>query len=143
MHFFSKYSFFRLYPIWTVKTGAFFIIDAPPEEFFGCTDGIKFEIFDFDSIGGHDKIGYVYLSPQRLFEGTGERFEYEVVLDTKLFKKTPCYLAIRSSPATSNDISFLRKVNNGSISSVTMAKKVSATVPNKGKTFIKGKTSFI
>lgn len=65
-------------PIWTVKTGSLFLLKLTTEELF-TSNGLICEVMDFDKFGGNDKLGLITVPPKVLFEGKGERLEYDLL----------------------------------------------------------------
>lgn len=65
-------------PIWTVKTGSLFLLKLTTEELF-TSNGLICEVMDFDKFGANDKLGLITIPPKVLFEGKGERLEYDLL----------------------------------------------------------------
>ncbi len=65
-----------LHPVWTLSTGAMFLIQTTLTEFFQRGNNIEFIVKDYDTVGANDTLGYVLVKKRDLLEGNGERVEY-------------------------------------------------------------------
>jgi hypothetical protein len=65
-------------PIWTIDSGAYFLLSTTPEEFFASSSGLTFVVKNFDPLGRDAIMGFVAVTQEELLKGTGERKEYPV-----------------------------------------------------------------
>lgn len=115
-------------PIWTVKTGSLFLFTVKVEDLF-ISEGILFEVMDYDTLGSHELLGRCVLPPQTIYEGKGQRLQFKLTgAGTSSMKSSritleeqPGYLALRCRRASQSDIDFMN--NNVYISKHKMVEK--------------------
>lgn len=99
-----------LNPIWTLETGALFVVRMSPEEFFAASSGMNFIVKDYDAVGANEILGNVSIPLQDMLDGTGDRIGYDIVPDKNSPKaqagKTP-KLFLRFKRAAQSDIEFM------------------------------------
>ena len=71
-------------PVWTLRTGSFFLIQSSAEQFFE-TNFIKFHVQLNDRVGtkARTKFGVVNVSKDELLNGKGDRIQYEIMPEVK------------------------------------------------------------
>lgn len=74
--------------------------------------GLKFDVWDWDFIGGDDHIGHVQVPAQELVEGKGSLEEYRITPDEEIEVMEAGTLTIRCRKATKADHESLKKKEN-------------------------------
>lgn len=78
---------------------------------FAASEGLKFTVKDYDTVGRNDELGTVVIPGKELCEATGERKTYILVPPAKSKKTEAGVINIRCRPATNYDRKFLEYVN--------------------------------
>ena len=68
-------------PIYTVKQGSVFIMNVMKQE-FEVSEGLKFTVKDYDTVGRNDELGTVVVPGKELCEATGDRKTYKLAYST-------------------------------------------------------------
>ena len=96
-------------PIWTVKTGSLFLFRIDAESLY-LSEGLLFTVKDFDALGGHERLGIIYVAPKDIYEAKGERMEYKLLPPPGSKKKmVPGYMAVRCRRASESDVQFMEE----------------------------------
>lgn len=121
-------------PIWTIKTGALFLLKLTTEELF-TSNGLVCEVMDFDKFGANDKLGLFTVPPKVLFEAKGERLEFDLK-PSKGATHVSGGIAIRCRHATDYDIEFMNDYDSSKkkqkLTVHEMIKKAEQTKGGKG-----------
>eukprot|EP00545_Synedropsis_sp_CCMP1620_P013185 CAMPEP_0119011176 /NCGR_PEP_ID=MMETSP1176-20130426/5499_1 /TAXON_ID=265551 /ORGANISM="Synedropsis recta cf, Strain CCMP1620" /LENGTH=1142 /DNA_ID=CAMNT_0006963953 /DNA_START=65 /DNA_END=3493 /DNA_ORIENTATION=+ len=99
-------------PIWTIDSGAYFLLSATPEEFFASSSGVTFVVKNHDALGRDDIMGIVVLSQEELLDGNGERKEYPLDFgDVEVKDGSTGKLVCRFRKATKRDVEFIERLS--------------------------------
>lgn len=74
-----------LNPVWTLSQNCFFLYRPAADVFFE-TQNLVFEIRDWDAIGKDSTLGIVSVNKQDIINGTGDRKEFNIVLNCDFTK---------------------------------------------------------
>jgi len=55
-----------------------FLLTKTTKEIFRCCEGLYFEVMDYDAVGGDESLGVTYVLPSVLYDGSGERLEFDL-----------------------------------------------------------------
>jgi len=103
-----------LEPTYTIKTGSLFLLTTTADDLFDCQDGLKFEVKDYDTVGGSESLGHTFVSPRTLYEADGERMVFPLLPEAGRTSVTvKGNIAIRCRHATEHDIEFMAKLKRG------------------------------
>lgn len=89
-----------LNPVYSPETNSFFVLDTNAKEIhdFG---GLVFKIKDWDLLGKNDELGHVEVSPNAIYDATGENMELKVIPPKGHTEAG--YITIRIRPAVESD----------------------------------------
>ena len=105
---------FSLEPTYTIKTGSLFLLNTTADDLFDCQDGLKFEVKDYDTVGGSESLGHTYVSPRTLYEADGDRLVFPLLPEAGRTSVTvKGNIAIRCRHATEHDLEFMTKLKRG------------------------------
>lgn len=100
--------------MWTIKTGSLFVLNTTAAELFECHDGLKFEVKDYDTVGGSESLGNTVVPPRTLYEADGERMVFPLLPEAgRTSVKVKGNIAIRCRHATKRDLEFMAKLKRG------------------------------
>lgn len=102
-------------PIWTIKTGALFLLQTTPDQFFSSSSGLVFTIKNDAILIKDNIIGKVRIAHNDVLYGDGSRQEYSIeskqninsirtAVRQKLLQPK---LVLRIKPASTDDIQFM------------------------------------
>jgi hypothetical protein len=77
------------------------------------SEGLLCLIYDYDKIGGNEKLGSATIPPRTLYEAKGQRMEFKLGPAPGHTKEVPGFLAIRCRRATDYDVNFLKSFQAG------------------------------
>ena len=101
-------------PTYTIKTGSLFLLYTTADDLFDCQDGLKFEVKDYDTVGGSESLGHTYVSPRTLYEADGDRLVFPLLPEAGRTSVTvKGNIAIRCRHATEHDLEFMAKLKRG------------------------------
>lgn len=95
-------------PIWTVMTGSLFLLTVDVKELFR-GEGLLCVVYDYDKVGGDERLGACTIPPKTLYDAKGERMEFKLGPPPGKTQDVPGYLAIRCRRATEEDKEFMKK----------------------------------
>jgi len=98
--------YFSLDPVWTIKTGSLFLFSVASKELF-MSDGLVFNLCDYDKFGENEDLGVVTMSPKELYGANGERMEFKLKHPQDKDEPVSGFLAIRCRRATDYDKKFM------------------------------------
>lgn len=93
-------------PIYTITTGSVFVLSVVKQEFIE-SDGLKFTVKDYDTLGRNDDLGYVVVSGKQLCEAKGERMVLKLSPPEGSKHQEAGALNLRCRAATNYDKKFL------------------------------------
>jgi hypothetical protein len=92
------YVFYRLEPVYTIKTGSLFILTVESYDLF-VDGGLSFLVEDRDGFSNNDLLGVTTVPAATLYQANGERMEFKF--------NTKGYLALRCRRATEYHKNFM------------------------------------
>ena len=95
-------------PIWTIKTNSLFLLKIDAKQLFR-SEGLLCIVYDYDKLGGNERLGAVTIPPKTIYDAKGERLEFKLGPPPGKTDDVPGYLAVRVRRATKNDIDFMTK----------------------------------
>ena len=116
----TKYISSTLEPIYTVKTGSFFIFSTTLRKLFDAREGLRFVVKDYDTLKKNESLGMAIIPPRTLYDGNGERMVLPLVpeLGESFAKGGNGFIAIRCREASEQDKEFIKKLSYGGIRNV-------------------------
>jgi len=105
----TEYISKTLDPIWTVTTGSLFLLNIDAKTLFR-GEGLLCVVYDFDKLGGNERLGSCTISPKTIFDAKGERLEMKLGPPPGKTDDVPGYMAFRIRRASKNDIDFMTKM---------------------------------
>lgn len=104
----TEYISKTLDPIWTVTTGSLFLLKIDVKKLFR-GEGLLCVVYDYDKLGGNERLGAITIPPKTIYHANGERMEFKLGPPPGKANDVPGYLAVRIRRATKNDIDFMTK----------------------------------
>lgn len=96
----------RVNPIYTVKEGSVFIVDVMKAEFLQ-SEGLRFIVKDYDTVGRNDELGHVQVPPKTLIGANGDRMVFPLSPPKGSKYKEAGVLNLRCRLASKYDRKFL------------------------------------
>jgi hypothetical protein len=101
--------FYRLEPVYTIKTGSLFILTVESYDLF-MDGGLSFLVEDRDGFSNNDLLGYTTVPAATLYKANGERMEFKL--------NTKGYLALRCRRATEYHKNFMAQYQKSRVAVV-------------------------
>jgi len=118
-------------PIWTIKTNSLFLLKIDVKQLFR-GEGLLCIVYDYDKLGGNERLGAVTIPPKTIYDAKGERMEFKLGPPPGKTDDVPGYLAVRVRRATKNDLDFMQKLEESGKKFRLPAKKQVEETDSKG-----------
>jgi hypothetical protein len=124
-------------PIWTVRSGSLFLLNCTVRQLFGC-GGLVCELKDFSQFGKNDQIGAIIIPSHALYEGNGERLEFDLgKAQGQELHYGQGKMAVRCRHASDYDKKFMRSLENKEFEFLGISKDIQKAIkPKGGKSYV-------